>query len=104
MQNLLIVNLRGHHGFYLTITLIKPAASPPKFSGRFDAEKLFTKNYDMLFANDPANNVIEPHRYDTDKIGVIAKGRLMLTVEGATTTITGASQWCHAPADKEHSA
>ena len=60
----------------------------------------------MLFANYPAGNVIEPHRYDTDKIGAITKVRLMLmlTMEGATTTIIAAGQLCFALANKERSA
>ena len=75
----------------------------PKFSGRFDARKLSAENCDVLFATYPAGTVIEPHQHDTDNVGVITKGKLLLTVDGATTTIS-TGQWYHVPADKEHSA
>ena len=63
----------------------------PKFSGRFDARKLSAENCDVLFATYPAGTVIEPHKHDTDNVGVITKGELLLTMDGATTTITTAS-------------
>jgi len=75
----------------------------PKFSGQFDARKLSAENCDVLFATYPAGTVIEPHRHDTDNVGVITKGELLLTMDGATTTIS-AGQWYHVPANEEHSA
>ena len=102
MQTLSIVKFGGHHDFIWLLPWSN--LRPPQFSGRFDAGELFAKICDMLFANYPAGNVIEPHRYDTDKIGAITKVRLMLTVEGATTTIIAAGQLCFALANKERSA
>ena len=75
----------------------------PKFSGRFDARKLSAENCDVLFATYPAGTVIEPHKHDTDNVGVITKGELRLTIDGATETIS-AGQWYHVPAQQEHSA
>ena len=75
----------------------------PKFSGRFDARKLSAENCDVLFATYPSGTVIEPHKHDTDNVGVITKGELRLTIDGATETIS-AGQWYHVPAQQEHGA
>ena len=75
----------------------------PEFSGRFDARKLAAENCDVLFATYPAGSVIAAHRHDTDNVGVITKGALQLTMDGATETIS-TGQWYHVPANKEHSA
>ena len=75
----------------------------PKFGGQFDARKLEAEGCDVLFATYPAGTVIEPHRHDTDNVGIITKGELRLTMDGETTTI-GGGEWYHVPAEKEHSA
>lgn len=75
----------------------------PKFTGQFDARKLSADNCDVLFATYPANTVIEPHQHDTDNVGVITKGSLLLTMDGVTQTISS-GDWYHVPANKEHSA
>ena len=75
----------------------------PKFSGRFDARKLSAENCDVLFATYPAGTVIEPHKHDTDNVGVITKGVLLLTVDDATTAVS-TGQWYHVPAQQEHGA
>lgn len=75
----------------------------PVFDGRFDAHKLVAEGADVLFASYPAGTAISVHTHDTDNHGVITKGELQLTMDGATTIIkTG--QWYHVPAHTEHAA
>lgn len=75
----------------------------PAFGGRFEAYKLEAKNCEVLFATYPAGTVIAPHQHATDNVGVITKGELLLTMNGATQLITAGS-WYHVPAATEHSA
>jgi len=75
----------------------------PVFNGQFDARKLSAENCDVLFATYPGGTVIEPHRHDTDNVGVITKGGLLLTMDGITQTIS-VGDWYHVPKNKEHSA
>jgi quercetin dioxygenase-like cupin family protein len=75
----------------------------PEFEGRFEAFRLEAKDCDVLFASYPAGTVIEPHSHDTENVGVITKGELLLTMNGETTTIA-AGQWYHVPAGVEHAA
>ena len=81
----------------------KQISDLPKFSGQFDARKLEAHNCDVLFATYSAGTIIEPHHHETDNVGVITKGELLLTIDGKTVTI-GTGQWYHVPAEKEHSA
>ena len=75
----------------------------PKFAGRFEAYQLNAENCKVLLASYPAGTVIDPHKHDTDNVGVITRGELLLTMDGATTRI-GAGDWYHVPAGKEHAA
>tara|TARA_R110002073_G_scaffold185491_3_gene344055 strand:+ start:708 stop:1022 length:315 start_codon:yes stop_codon:yes gene_type:complete len=75
----------------------------PKFGGQFDARKLSAENCDVLFATYPAGTVIDAHQHDTDNVGVITKGELLLTMDGETQLIS-AGEWYHVPAHKEHEA
>jgi len=75
----------------------------PKFSGRFEAFQLDAENCKVLLATYPAGSVIEPHQHDTDNVGVITTGELLLTIAGATKRI-GAGEWYHVPANTEHAA
>ena len=75
----------------------------PEFEGRFEAFRLEAKGCDVLFASYPAGTVIEPHRHDTENVGIITKGRLRLTMDGKTSTIS-AGEWYHVPAGAEHAA
>jgi len=77
--------------------------SLPLFDGRFDAYKLEAKNSDVLFASYPAGTSIPPHTHDTDNYGIITRGELMLTMNGATTRV-GIGEWYHVPTNTEHSA
>lgn len=75
----------------------------PEYEGRFEARRLRAENCEVLFASYPANTFIEPHRHDTDNVGIITHGELMLTIDGETQRV-GPGEWYHVPANVEHSA
>ena len=75
----------------------------PEFKGRFEAFKLEAKNCDVLFASYPAGTKIEAHQHDSENIGVLTRGELLLTMDGETQRIV-AGDWYHVPANKEHAA
>jgi quercetin dioxygenase-like cupin family protein len=75
----------------------------PEFEGRFEAFRLEAKDCDVLFASYPAGTLIEAHSHDTENVGVITKGQLLLTMDGKTTVIE-AGDWYHVPAGAEHAA
>ncbi len=75
----------------------------PVYDGRFDAYKLEAKESDVLFASYPAGTEIPSHTHETDNYGVITKGELILTMDGATQKIT-VGQWYYVPANVPHSA
>ena len=75
----------------------------PEFEGPFDAFQLAANNCNVLFASYPAETTIETHTHDTDNVGVITKGELILTLNGETTRYT-VGDWYHVPAQTEHSA
>jgi quercetin dioxygenase-like cupin family protein len=78
-------------------------ASLPAFDGPFDAFKLAAPGCDVLFATYPAGTSIAPHRHDTENVGVITKGELVLTVDGVTSSY-GPGDWYHVPQGAEHAA
>ena len=73
------------------------------FDGPFDAYKLEAQDCDVLFATYPAGTHIDPHRHDTNNVGVITKGQLILTIGNERTTY-GPGDWYHVPAQVEHAA
>ena len=73
------------------------------FDGPFDAYQLSAEGCDVLFASYPAGTFIEPHRHETNNVGVITKGRLTLTIGDEQTTY-GPGDWYHVPAGVEHAA
>ena len=75
----------------------------PAFEGPFDAFKLSSKDCDVLLASYPAGTKIPAHSHDTENVGVITVGELLLTMDGETKVI-GAGEWYHVPAGKEHAA
>jgi quercetin dioxygenase-like cupin family protein/catechol 2,3-dioxygenase-like lactoylglutathione lyase family enzyme len=77
--------------------------SLPLFDGRFDAYKLAAAGCDVLFASYPAGASIPAHVHDTDNYGVITRGALILTMQGATSTHR-VGDWYHVPAGVEHAA
>jgi quercetin dioxygenase-like cupin family protein len=95
----------ARHGTTMTLGKYYPdlIRALPEFEGRFEAYKLEAKNCEVLFASYPAGTSIEPHRHDTDNVGVITKGELLLTMDGETVRIA-AGEWYHVPANREHAA
>ena len=75
----------------------------PRFEGQFEAFRLSADNCEVLFASYPAGTRIEPHVHDTENVGVITTGRLLLTMDGKTQSIA-AGEWYHVPAGKTHAA
>src|SRR4051812_14376616 len=68
----------------------------PPFEGPFDAHKLEAKDCDVLFASYPVGTVIKPHHHDTENVGVITQGELILTMNGKETRYR-AGEWYHVP-------
>jgi quercetin dioxygenase-like cupin family protein len=75
----------------------------PAFDGPFDAFKLEAKNCDVLFASYPAGTSIPAHQHETENVGVITQGELILTLGGKETRY-GEGQWYHVPARAVHAA
>ncbi|HEY9662273.1 MAG TPA: cupin domain-containing protein [Allocoleopsis sp.] len=77
--------------------------SLPKFEGAFDAFKLEAKECNVLFASYPAEIQISPHTHDTDNVGVITQGELILIMDGQETHYQ-VGDWYHVPAQTMHAA
>ena len=75
----------------------------PKFEGPFDAHKLQAEGCDVLFASYPAGTVIDAHWHDTENVGIITKGSLLLTMDGKKTRFQ-VGEWYHVPANAVHAA
>jgi mannose-6-phosphate isomerase-like protein (cupin superfamily) len=75
----------------------------PKFDGPFDAHKLMAQGCSVLFASYPADTCIAPHTHETDNIGVITQGELILTMN-ETEQRFGVGSWYHVPANLTHAA
>jgi quercetin dioxygenase-like cupin family protein len=75
----------------------------PQFDGPFDAYKLEAKSCDVLFASYPKGTMISPHSHETENVGVITQGELILTMGGKETRYR-AGDWYHVPAKKVHEA
>ncbi len=68
-----------------------------------DAFKLEAKNCDVLFASYPKGTVIPPHSHDTENVGVITQGELILTLDGRETRYR-AGEWYYVRAKATHAA
>ncbi|MEB3210862.1 MAG: cupin domain-containing protein [Leptolyngbyaceae bacterium] len=77
--------------------------SLPKFEGPFDAFQLEAKGCDVLFASYPTGTRIPPHSHDTDNVGIITQGELVLIVDGVETRYH-VGDWYHVPAHTVHAA
>lgn len=75
----------------------------PKFEGPFDAFKLEAKGCDVLFASYPAGTAIPSHHHDTENVGIITQGELILTLDGKEKRY-GPGDWYHVPARAAHAA
>ena len=58
---------------------------------------------EVLFASYPAGTVIAGHSHETDNVGVITVGELILMVDGRETRY-GAGEWDEVPRGTTHSA
>lgn len=54
----------------------------PKFDGAFDAYKLTAAHCDVLMASYPGGTELKPHSHETNNVGVITQGEMILTVNG----------------------
>ena len=77
--------------------------SLPPFDGPFDAYQLAADGADVLFASYPAGTVIDPHRHDTENVGLITEGELILIIDDVETRY-GIGDWYHLDPDIEHAA
>lgn len=77
--------------------------SLPKFEGPFEAFKLEAKDCDVLFASYPSGTVIPPHTHETDNVGVITQGELILIMDGQETRYK-VGDWYYVPALATHAA
>jgi quercetin dioxygenase-like cupin family protein len=75
----------------------------PKFAGPFDAFKLKADNCDVLFASYPAGTSINAHHHETENVGVITEGELILTLDGKEQRYAVGDWYC-IPARAVHSA
>ncbi len=75
----------------------------PTFDGPFDAHRLAAARCEVLFASYPAGTIIAPHAHETDNVGVITQGELILTTDG-TERRFAVGDWYHVPPKKLHAA
>jgi len=75
----------------------------PPFEGPFAAYKLEAKDCDVLFASYPKGTKIPSHSHETENVGVITQGELILTMNGKETRYRS-GQWYHVPAKAMHAA
>jgi mannose-6-phosphate isomerase-like protein (cupin superfamily) len=75
----------------------------PEFDGPFDAYRLAAEGCDVLFASYPSGTVIDDHSHETDNVGVIVSGELVLTVDGQQARY-GPGDWYEVPRGTTHSA
>lgn len=75
----------------------------PRYEGQFLANKLSSPDCDVLFATYPAGSEIPPHTHPTENVGVVTKGRMLLTMKGETREY-GVGDWYHIDANGEHAA
>ena len=75
----------------------------PAYVGRFEARRLAADGCEVLFASYPAGSEIEPHAHETNNVGVITQGALLLSIDG-TETRYGVGDWYHVPAGQKHAA
>lgn len=74
-----------------------------KWDGHFEAFKLPAENCDVLFASYHEGEKIEPHHHDTENVGIITEGELILTLNGQEERFK-VGEWYHIPTFAEHAA
>ena len=78
-------------------------ASLPAFDGPFDAYRLEADGCDVLFAAYPAGTAIGDHDHDTDNVGIITAGELILIIDEEESRY-GPGDWYHVPPGQTHAA
>ena len=73
------------------------------FSERFDALRLRAEGADVLFAVYPAGTKIEAHDHETENLGMITRGELIL-IRGDAEERYGPGDWYHLAAGEAHAA
>lgn len=73
------------------------------FSERFDAFRLCAEGADVLFAVYPAGTEIEAHDHETENLGVVTRGELILIRDGGEERF-GPGDWYHLAARERHAA
>jgi quercetin dioxygenase-like cupin family protein len=81
----------------------EPIRALSAFDGPFDAYRLSARNCEVLFASYPAGTRIPPHGHETDNVGVITRGELILSMHGETRRFA-VGEWYHVPAGVQHAA
>jgi len=77
--------------------------SLPTWGGHFPAYKLEAKNSEILMGSYPKGTVIEPHTHETENVGVITKGELVIIMNNQEKRY-GPGDWYHIPANQVHAA
>ncbi|MDH3646591.1 MAG: cupin domain-containing protein [Gammaproteobacteria bacterium] len=75
----------------------------PAYAGRFEAVQLDAEGCKVLFASYPAGTEIESHTHDTENVGVITQGELILTTSAGEERY-GPGDWYHVAANQPHAA
>jgi quercetin dioxygenase-like cupin family protein len=75
----------------------------PPFDGPFDARRLAADGCDVLFASYPAGTIVSDHAHETNNVGVITAGELILTIDGRESRHR-AGDWYEVPAATVHAA
>ena len=77
--------------------------SLPVYDGPFDAFKLESEQFNVLFASYPAGTAIANHQHGTENLGVVTRGGLYLTT-GEQTRYFGPGDWYHLEPQERHAA
>ncbi len=75
----------------------------PAFDGPFDAHRLDATDCAVLFARYPKGTVIDDHVHQTDNVGVVTAGELILVIDGLERRY-GPGDWYHVPPHQTHAA
>lgn len=75
----------------------------PAFAGPFGARVLDAEGCRVLFASYPAEQRIPVHHHETENIGIVSQGEMLLTLHGVERAYRP-GQWYHIPAGAAHAA
>lgn len=75
----------------------------PAFDGPFDAHRLKAEGCEVLMASYPAGTELATHTHETNNVGVITQGAMLITVAGEERRY-GVGDWYEVTAGTPHSA